>query len=170
MAQRISSASQQNGALSIGRTHFGLRDLLTRARAGLRRSSLDAALASGADPCDSPALAHRAVRLTRVRTRERLAARVDYVLAAAQRPVRGLSSAIEPDRGGVAVASPRLIAVRELLRSTAPVYAQGVAMLEHLLRDGGSPLYVPASRRALDHELDLILAALGGDREPSDLG
>jgi hypothetical protein len=35
-----------------------------------------------------------------------------------------------------------------------------MAMLEELLRDGGSPLYAPAWRGALKYELELVLAAL----------
>jgi hypothetical protein len=131
---------------------------------------LDAELASGADPCDSPALAHRAARLTRHRTREKLAASIDGVLAAAERPGLRLSSAIEPHRDEMAAASPLLVRVGQVLRSTAPVYSQGVAMLERLLTDGGSPLYLPASRGALHEELDLILATLEGRHQPGYLG
>ena len=56
---------------------------LTRARARLRRSSLDRALAQGADPCPSPALAHRAARLTSERSRQRLATWIEAILAGA---------------------------------------------------------------------------------------
>jgi hypothetical protein len=145
-----------------GHALFGLGQLLIRVRARLRRSSLDAALARGADPCESPALARRAARLTSERSREKMAAWVAGILATASRPPRPLSAAVEPDRDEVAAAGPLLIRVRELLRSTAPVYARGVAMLEDLLSDGGSALYMPVRRAELSHELELIIAALEG--------
>jgi hypothetical protein len=163
VAQPVSSASRERHApLSSGHPHSGLRDLLTHAYARLRHSSLDAALASGADPCDSQALAWRAAWLTRSRTRDRLAASIDHVLAAADRRVPRLSSAVEPDRREVIAARPHLAELRELLRSTTPVYAQGVAMLRQLLRDGGSSVYVPAWRGMLAQELEDIVAALKG--------
>ena len=144
---------------------FRLGHPLARLRAGLLCRSLDAALAQGADPCESPALAYRAARLTSDRSRERLATSVEYSGAAATRPAPSLSAAVQPCRYEVEAAGSLLPLVRELLRSTAPVYARGVAMLEILLTDGGSPLFAPASRGALSHELELIFAALQG-REP----
>jgi hypothetical protein len=42
-------------------------------------------------------------------------------------------------------AASLLIEVRELLRSTVPVYCRGVAMVRGLLQDGGSPLYSPTA-------------------------
>jgi hypothetical protein len=140
----------------------GLGQLLIRVRARLRRSSLDATLARGADPCQSPALARRAARLTSERSREKMAASVADILATARRPPRPFSAAVEPDRDEIVAAGPLLVQVRELLRSTAPVYARGVAMLEDLLSDGGSALYLPVRRAELSHELELIIAALEG--------
>jgi hypothetical protein len=48
-----------------------------------------------------------------------------------------------------------------------PVYSQGAARLENLLRDGGSPLYWPARLGALSQELEVAIAALEG-RDPAD--
>jgi hypothetical protein len=159
VAQRVFSASREGRGLLLGRqTHFGPSDLLTRAHARLRHSNLDASLASGADPCDSRALACRAAWLTRSRTREKLAASVDDVLA----PVLTLSSAVAPDRREVSVASAHLMRLRALLRSRAPVYAQGMAMLRQVLRDGGSPMYLPAWPGALAQAIEEIIAALEG--------
>jgi hypothetical protein len=67
---------------------------------------------------------------------------------------------VEPDRGEVWTAAAQLARVRELLRSNTPVYARGVAMLERVLSDGGSALYLPVERGQLSHELVLIIAAL----------
>ena len=141
--------------------------LLIRVRAGVRRFRLDSALARGADPCESPTLAHRAARLTSERSREKMAARVEDIIVDAERPPRPKSVAVEPDRGEIAIAEPLLIEVRELLRSTAPVYARGVAMLKSLLGDGGSALYLPDRQGDLRNELELVVAALEG-REQSD--
>lgn len=139
-----------------------LRVLLTPVLAGVRRRSLDAALAAGADPCDSLSLAYRAGRLTSERSRAKLAASVDGVLAAVIRPARALSSAVEPHHYEVVAARPLLIQVGEVLRSRAPVYSQGVALLEQLLKDGGSPLYLPPWQGALNDELEVVIAALEG--------
>jgi hypothetical protein len=91
-----------------------------------------------------------------------MAAWVAEILATASRPARPISAAVEPHRGEVGAAEQRLVQVRELLRSSAPVYARGVAMLERLLRDAGSALYLPARRTELNHKLGLIIAALEG--------
>jgi hypothetical protein len=92
---------------------------------------------------------------------------LEEILATARRPARGFSAAVEPDRGEVAMAEPLLIQVWELLRSSAPVYARGVAMLRGLLGDGASPLYRPIARAELSHQLELIISALDG-REQSE--
>jgi hypothetical protein len=145
-----------------GQTQFGLGRLLTRVRARVRRASLDAALARGADPCESPVLAYRAARLTSERSRERTAAWVADILGTAGQRPRAFSAAVDPNRDEIAAAAPLLMQVQELLRSTAPVYARGVAMLEILLRDGGGPLYAPVRRAELGDTLEHIIAALEG--------
>jgi len=123
---------------------------------------LDAALARGEDPCRSPALAYRSARLTSERGRQRLAASLDRVVDAAMRPTRGWSTAVPPCRDEVVAAGALLVQARDLLRSRTPVYSQGAARLENLLRDGGGPLYWPARRGALRHELEVAIAALEG--------
>ena len=133
-------------------------------RASVRRSSLDAALASGADPCASRPLAHRAARLTSDRIRFKLANWVAEILATPTRPPRGFSVSVELDRGEIATAEPLLLRVWELLRSGAPVYARGMAMLEELLGNGGSPLYLPVMRGQLSRQLELVIAALEGSQ------
>jgi hypothetical protein len=126
---------------------------------------LDAALARGDDPCDSAVLAHRAVWLASRRSRDRLAASVETTVVASARPATRRSAAIHPCRSEVETAAPLLSLSSELLRSGRPVYAQGVAGLACLLRDGGSPLYAPTRPGALRDELELIAAALhGADR------
>jgi hypothetical protein len=138
------------------------RRLPTAVRARLLAARLDASLAWGADPCDSAVLAHRAASLTSRRSRDRLAASIDNILAAAARPPSLQSVAIDPCRSEVAAAKELLGLTGELLRSAAPVYAQGVAILACLLRDGGGALYAPTWPGALRQELDFITAALHG--------
>lgn len=150
-----------------GRDRLGLRYPLAWVRARVCRSGLDAALASGADPCASPALAYRCARLTSERGRERLAASLDRVLDAAVRPAPRPSAAVPSCREEVVAGGRLLIQARDLLRSRMPIYSQGAARLENLLRDGGSPLYWPARPGALSQDLELAIAALEG-REPAD--
>jgi hypothetical protein len=167
VAQRVFSASQRRSraAPPTGETRFALRHLPTRVRVRLRRWSLDAALAAGADPCESPTLACRAAQLVSEGSREKVAASIDDVLAAAARPGLAFSAALDPDRKEVAIARPHLIQVQALLRSKAPVYCQGVAMLERVLRDGGSSLYFPVRQRALTDEVEAIIGALEGRQQ-----
>ena len=73
--------------------------------------------------------------------------------------------AVEPCREEIADAAPLLEEILGVLRSDAPVYCQGVAMLELLLRDGGGPFYRPASRGQLAGEPDRVLFALGGTED-----
>jgi hypothetical protein len=87
---------------------------------------------------------------------------VETAVARASSPTRPPAVAVEPDRGEVWAAAAQLAQVRELLRSGAPIYARGVAMLEGLLTEGGSALYLPHRRGELSHELELILTALEG--------
>jgi hypothetical protein len=91
-----------------------------------------------------------------------MAASVVDILATARRPPRPFSAAVEPDRDEIAAAAPLLIQIGELLRSNTPIYSQGMAMLEGLLRDGGSPLYVRARPGALTEKLEVIVGALEG--------
>jgi hypothetical protein len=142
-----------------------VRRLFTALQAQVFAARLDSALARGDDPCDSAVLAHRAVSLASRRSRDRLAASVETTVVAAARPVTRRTAAIGPCRSEVEAAEPLLSLSSELLRSARPVYAQGVAGLACLLRDGGSPLYAPTRPGALRHELELISAALhGADR------
>lgn len=150
-----------------GRVRVRLGYPLAWVRARLCRSRLNAALARGADPCGSPALAYRSARLTSERERARLAASLDRVLDAAARPARRWSAAVPPCRHEVVAAGPLLVQAKELLQSRMPLYSQGAARLENLLRDGGGPLYWPARPGALRHELEVAITALEG-REPPD--
>src|SRR5262245_2617960 len=85
---------------------------LTRVLVTMRRGRLDAALAAGADPSESPALAYRAARLTAGGNRRKLAAWIADILDAVEHP-RPLGVAIQPQRAAVRSAAPRLEEVYE---------------------------------------------------------
>ena len=87
---------------------------------------------------------------------------VATVLRRAAEPPRLASVVAEPDRLAVAEARPLLVEVEALLRSTTPVYARGIAMLEILLSNGTSSLYMPATPAHLGIQLKRIVAALEG--------
>jgi hypothetical protein len=144
---------------------MAMHRFLTRALAVLRRHSLDRELARGVDPASSPGLALRASRLTRSRSRQRLARSLRDVIADAQHPPRVPSARVAPSRAEVLDARESLREVQDLLASSAPVYAAGIARLKMLLTDGVSPLYTPRHRGELGKELERILAGLEGRME-----
>jgi hypothetical protein len=135
---------------------------ITRLCSWVRRGALDRALAAGADPSASSLLACRASALTGRRSRQRLAARIAEIRRAAQSRRRGVSVAVEPDRREVVAATGRLIELEELLRSSAPVYAQGIALMMGVLCEGGGCVYAPRWPGELSETLDRVLAALEG--------
>ena len=139
--------------------------LLLRVLAALRHHSLDRAIARGVDPSSSPLLAFRAGRLTRARSRERLANSVRGVIAAAEHPPRMPSAKVPPSQSEVLGAQFALDEVEGLLCSSLPVYAEGIARLEMLLTDGASPLYSPEHPGELEEELERIVAGLQGREE-----
>jgi hypothetical protein len=141
---------------------LGHQGLLTRLQVWLRRPWLDRALAAGADPHASRALAQRALQLTSDSKRRRLANAIGRLRADAAGPAPiGWSSAIPVNRDALIAADPILRAIEADLRDGV-VYCQGVVALERLLTDGGSCLYVPDRARLLKSELAEVLDALEG--------
>jgi len=123
----------------------------TRLVARLRAGGLDRALAAGADPLGSTALAARAARLGEPRTRAAVADQLDGLVQAARHP-RG-HSRIPPRRASVMANAAALGHLAELLRGPEALYVSGTAMLNDLLRDATGPAYVGTS-----HELTARLA------------
>jgi hypothetical protein len=124
-------------------------------------SSLDRRLASGASPNESPALRRRARKLTSNRKRRSLAAAVSRLVDEADQPARPLTAAVPIQRGAVRACRPLLLMVVEDLKDEQlPVSAKGIALMEQLLRDGGSPVYAPLGERALEEALRHAHAAL----------
>jgi hypothetical protein len=136
--------------------------------ARVRWRSLDRALANGADPASSPALAERARHLTRPEVRAGLAESVRGVIEAASQPPVIPSSRVPLSRPAVPAARGDLQRLASLLASEVPVYAEGLARVELLLTDGGGPLYSADYPAALSRELDRIMTALGVREEDLD--
>jgi hypothetical protein len=72
----------------------------------------------------------------------------------------GFSAAVRPYRREVIAARTVLATLDRRLRGVEPVSAQGVALLESLLIDGTSPLYVHIEPGALGSRLRAAAAAL----------
>jgi hypothetical protein len=102
----------------------------------------------------------RVRRLTKYRTRRRLAAGLERALADAQAPNPAPGSALPVQRDSVIACRPELIELIERLRAARPVYAQGVELAAELLRNSDSPLYQPGG--GLRAATDAALGALDG--------
>lgn len=109
------------------------------ALARLRGGSLDRALAAGADPARSRALAARAAQLTSPNARLRLAESLEQLLRRAREPSR--PGRVTPQRRTVLAEQSDLQELADRLRGPELVYAQGVAMLRLLLTDGAGPVF-----------------------------
>src|SRR5205809_4690620 len=96
--------------------------------------------------------ARGARRLTKARTRCRLAAGLEHAVQAAGRPTRAITAAVPLHRTAVLACRGDLLALAERLRGPEPVYAQGVALISELLGNADSPLYQGGSdlRAALE--------------------
>jgi hypothetical protein len=140
--------------------------------AGWRAAELDRQLADGVSPSASALLAIRDRRLTSRRYRARVAGGLARAVRDAEATTRGFSAAIRPDRREVFAARTVLATLDRRLRAPDPVSAQGIAMLESLLTDGGSPLYLPTEPGALGSRLRAAAAALEplAPRDPVRVG
>ncbi|HJS94229.1 MAG TPA: hypothetical protein VJ741_08195 [Solirubrobacteraceae bacterium] len=130
---------------------------------GWRAAELDRHLAVGLSPWRNDELALRALRITRWRSRSRLASGLSRAVRAAQE-VTGLSAAVRPHPGEVLDAHAELLVIEQRLRSPEPPAAGGVAIVHMLLSDPTSSLYRPAAPGALASRLRAAAAAM----EPRD--
>jgi hypothetical protein len=80
----------------------------------------------------------------------------------------GFSAAVRPHAREVVAARTVIATLDRRLRSAAPVSAQGVALLQSLLTDGTSPLYLPSEPGALGSRLRAAAAALEPAVSPHD--
>jgi hypothetical protein len=123
----------------------------------LRRRQLDAALAAGANPLESPALALRARQLGEPARRRCVAMAIERALDLARRRPRR-SGAIPPCDLADAERDLERIAIR--LRSSRPIRERGAAIVSELLTDGTGPLYNPATNHRLRDRAVLALRCL----------
>lgn len=135
---------------------------VARLAARLRGSSLDRALARGADPLATSQLAARAQLLTSPAGRAQAADAVEHLVRAAYGPHRRWWALARHNT--VLAHSSELHALASLLRSERPVYARGVAALNELLSDGTGPVYRDA-RDELGRHLGRVRAAIEGRDE-----
>jgi hypothetical protein len=106
----------------------------------------------------SSRVVREARRLTKERTRVKLARGIERALHDATRPPGPITSAVPVIR-----ARPQLQALAARLRAPEPVYAQGVAAARALLVDADSPLYQHGLD--LDAATEYALTALDGHVE-----
>jgi hypothetical protein len=129
---------------------------------------LDTRLAAGVDPASDPALAVRAAQLLSPRHRRRLAALVERLVRDADaNPPPSFSASLGIARDQVAEARASLLFVAHLLRHAEPIGPRGVAIVERLLKDGGSVVYVPSARGALELQVQSVLDCLVGSEMAS---
>jgi hypothetical protein len=128
------------------------------------RAGLDRMLAEGADPHEDPRLERRARKLTSPRFRARLAARIRNVVDAAGERPRGLSSQVPLARGEILQERVLLLELASDLCGDEHLSPRGVALVERLLTDGGSPIYRGAGpgtlRGAVVHARAALLLAV----------
>ncbi len=141
----------------IGRTFRP--DRLTRLQARMRGRSLDRALIAGADPAGSRALAARAAHLTSQRSRALTAGGLERLVRQAAANGRRWRVLVRPDC--VLENASAICQLASLLRSDAPVYASGVAIVNQLLTDGAGAAYVGDAAQ-LASELARARTALAG--------
>jgi hypothetical protein len=116
-----------------------------RLLAWLRAPRLDTALAAGASPDATVALALRAQSLVRARARRSLAHAARRVLAEAAGPSAG-HVPVPVCRDRVKDCAPELEDLIRRLLAPGPVSAQGIAQASALLTDATSPLYHRGNR------------------------
>jgi hypothetical protein len=141
-----------------------VRHVRNAALARVQSASLDRELAAGVLPRGSGALAMRALRITRRRSRASLAHGLARIVRTASDPSPRLTAALPFDDREVLDARPVIDALSRRLQGTEPVTARGMAMLSQVLTEPTSALYRPAERGALGSHLRAAAAAL----EPSD--
>jgi hypothetical protein len=148
------------GHKSRGRSRGRGARLSLRARVFVRRGTLDALLAAGADPSWDPELELRAAQIGSLRTRRAVAHGLERAVLEAHRPARW-SCAVPLDRRAVRAAAAELSALAVDLAVEAAPAAQGVALATQLLRDPASPLYMPGGGEALRRGAVIARRALG---------
>jgi hypothetical protein len=127
--------------------------ILEPARVWLRRGALDRRLAQGDSPGASPELARRARQLASRRYRAGLAEGIHNIIDAAEEPPRGFSAAVPVQRRDVLNERSLMLAVAADLLYDDELSPRGIALVDRLLSDGSSPLYIGGPGSALHDAL-----------------
>jgi hypothetical protein len=150
------------------RTGAVIGDLALRFRVRLFHWGLDERLADGVDAAIAPELTARAAQLVSMRHRRRLAAAVERIVREAEATPHPTSSVIlRTARDQVTEARTSLLFLAYVLRHAEPVGARGVAIVDRLLTDGGSVLYVGGVRGAVALRVQTALDCLVGPQNAS---
>jgi hypothetical protein len=132
-----------------------------RGRVFLQRGALARRLAAGASPAESPALGRRAEQLRSPRNRRVLARGLERIIDAAEERPHPYSSAVPLRRATILDARDGILELAaELSDTTQEVNVRGIALVERLLSDGGSPLYMQNDEESLDGAISHARAAL----------
>jgi hypothetical protein len=123
--------------------------LFEPARVWLRRETLDRSLAHGADPSTTPELSRRARQLTSRRCRNGLAAGIRNLVAAAEETKHPYSAAAPIERRTILSERASLLDLADDLAGDDEVAPRGIALVDSLLTDGTSPVYMPSPDGAL---------------------
>ena len=135
--------------------------LFLAGRVFLRRGALGRRLAEGADPLSSPELERRAGQLVAQSHRRAVAQEIERVIDAAEERPSPYSAAVPLRSAAILEQRPILLSLAGDLRHTDQrVSVRGVALIERLLRDGGSPLYVETLDESLEGALRHARSAL----------
>lgn len=126
----------------------------------LRAGALDRELAAGARLRGNPHLQRRGRRVTCRKRRDRLAGALERLVEQARDFKPGITSAVPMARDEVLGASIQLLDLACRLRSDAPVDPQGVLLIQRLLCDGASPVFLPPEPGALRGVARELSAAL----------
>jgi hypothetical protein len=138
--------------------------VVLRARVFRSRRALDTELAQGASPSRTIALALRARQLVSPESRQRLATSLERLVETAQRaPCLG-PVAVPLARREILELRVTLLGLAASLRTERPVYAQGMASLSLLLRNGCTPAYSPRAGHGLHGAIRATAEALDGHR------
>jgi hypothetical protein len=132
-------------------------------RVWLTRRTLDHRLAEGEGILTDPALARRGDQLASLRCRRSLAKGLRRVIADAEHPPRSLTSVVPVQRRAVLKCRAGIERLAVRLDSDEPVALAGVAQVQILLTDGGSPLYDPHPEGDLYERVERAELALETD-------
>lgn len=141
----------------------GRHDLRLRLAVWRGRARLDAALAEGRDPADDPALALRAVQLTKPSTRLALASTIRNLIDAAEEPPEAWSGGdCRPplQRQALLAAHDDLQAIADRLGRAGDIPPQAAALGASLVWDSASPMYATNADTSVASVAHAVIRAL----------